>query len=101
MDATKATGLDCIGPRLLKIVSNVLTPSITCIINKSIESGGFPCTWKNAKVNPIFKIGDKDSVNNYRHISISLLTTFKKLKTFLLLYFGSFRFIRKYIKHKK
>ena len=66
-DATYATGLDCIGPRLLNIALNALTPSITYIINKSIESGGFPCTWKNAKVYPIFKIGDKDSVNNYRH----------------------------------
>ena len=70
MDATEATGLGYIGPRLLKIASDVLTPSITYIINKSIESGVFPCTWKNAKVNPIFKTGDKDSVNNYRPISI-------------------------------
>ena len=53
-----------------KIAPNVLTPSITYIINKSIESGVFPCTWKNAKVNPIFKTGDKDNVNNYRPISI-------------------------------
>ena len=43
MDATKATKLDCIVPRLLKIASNVLTPSITYMINKSIESGVFPC----------------------------------------------------------
>ena len=70
MDVTKATGLDCIGPRLLKIAPNVLTPSITYIINKSIESRVFPWTWKNAKVNPIFKTGDKDNVNNYRPISI-------------------------------
>ena len=40
------------------------------IINRSIESGIFPCIWKNAKVNPIFKSGDKDNVNNYRPISI-------------------------------
>ena len=77
MDVTKATGLDCIGPRLLKIAPNVLTPSITYIINKSIESGVFPCTWKNAKVNPIFKTGDKDNVNNYRPISI--LPTLSKI----------------------
>ena len=77
MDATKATGLDCIGPRLLKIASNVLTPSITYTIYKSIESGVFPCTWKNAKVNPIFKTGVKDSVNNYRPISI--LPTLSKI----------------------
>ena len=77
MDVTKATGLDGIGPRLLKIAPNALTPSITYMINKSIESGVFPGTWKNAKVNPIFKAGDKDNVNNYRPISI--LPTLSKI----------------------
>ena len=79
MDIKKATGLDSIGPRLLKIAPNVLTPSITYvyIINRSIESGVFPCIWKNAKVNPIFKSGDKYNVNNYRPISI--LPTLSKI----------------------
>ena len=77
MDVKKATGLDGIGPRLLKIALNVLTPSITYMINKSLESGGFPGTWKNAKVNPIFKAGDKDNKNNYRPISI--LPTLSKI----------------------
>ena len=76
MDVTKATGLDCIGPRLLKIAPNVLTPSITYII-RSFESWIFPCTWKNAKGNPIFKMGHKDNVNNYRPISI--LPTLSKI----------------------
>ena len=49
MDASKATGLDSIGPRLLKMAPNVLAPSITFMINKSIETGFFPSTWKNAK----------------------------------------------------
>ena len=41
MDGTKSTGLDCIGPRMLKIGSTVLSPSITFIINKSITSDFF------------------------------------------------------------
>ena len=76
-DIKKATGLDSLGPRLLKIAPNVLAPSITYIINRSIEYGIFPCIWKNAKVNPIFKSGDKDNVNNYRPISI--LPTLSKI----------------------
>ena len=36
MDGTKLTGLDCIGPWLLKIDSTVLSPSITFIINKAL-----------------------------------------------------------------
>ena len=42
----KATGLDSIGPKLLKIGPNISTTSITYIINKSIETGIFPGTWK-------------------------------------------------------
>ena len=49
MDGTKSTRLDCIGPRLLKIGSTVLSPSITFIINKSITSGVFPSIWKMLK----------------------------------------------------
>ena len=98
MDATEATGLGCLGLRLLKIASDVLTPSITYIVNKSIESGGFPCTWKNAKVNPIFKTGDKDSVNNYRPISI--LPTLSKIiekwiATKLMSYLNKYQLLHK------
>ena len=44
MGVTNATGLDSIGPKLLKIALNILTPSITYITNKSIESKVFPDT---------------------------------------------------------
>ena len=39
MCGTKSTGLDCIDARLLKIGSEVLSLSITFIINKMIISG--------------------------------------------------------------
>ena len=42
LNATKATGLDCIGPRLLKLAPDILCPSITYIVNKSLISGIFP-----------------------------------------------------------
>ena len=77
LDGTKSTGLDCIGPRLLKLAPNILSPSIMFIINKSITSGIFPCVWKHAKVKPLYKSGAKDDVNNYRPISI--LPTLSKI----------------------
>lgn len=77
LDGTKSTGLDCIGPRLLKLAPSILSPSITYIINKSITSGMFPSIWKHAKVNPLHKTAAKDELNNYRPISI--LPTLSKI----------------------
>ena len=70
LESAKATGLDGLGPRLLKTSAPVIAPSIAMMINKSIDSGIFPSQLKQAKVHPIFKGGDKSDPNNYRPISI-------------------------------
>ena len=70
LDISKATGLDQLGPRLLKMSTNIITSDITRIINLSISSGVFPDTWKYAKVSPLFKSGSPADINNYRPISI-------------------------------
>ncbi|MCG7877652.1 MAG: reverse transcriptase family protein [Candidatus Thiodiazotropha endolucinida] len=77
LDPAKATGLDGIGPRILKLVCNIISPSITDLINKSIQTGLFPNQLKMAKVLPIFKTGAKDDPSNYRPISI--LPTISKI----------------------
>ena len=77
LDVSKSTGLDGIGPRLLKLSSGVITKSLTFIVRKSIENGVFPLSWKQAKVTPLFKNGSRDEINNYRPISI--LPTLSKL----------------------
>ena len=77
LDSTKATDLDGLGPRLLKTIKNIISPSIAAIINKSLTSGKFPNKLKIAKVFPIFKNGSKSDPSNYRPISI--LTTISKI----------------------
>ena len=77
LNISKSTGLDNIGPKILKLSANIIAPSLVYIINKSITSGTFPSVWKEAKVKPLFKSGDKDDINNYRPISI--LPTVSKL----------------------
>ena len=57
LDASKATGLDGIGPKIMKLAANCLSPGIADLINKSIDSGSFPSQMKNAKVCPIYKGG--------------------------------------------
>ena len=70
LDPGKSTGLDGVGPRILKVVCDIISPSIAALINKSITSGSFPNQLKEAKVYPIFENGSKDGPSNYRPISI-------------------------------
>ena len=70
IDVSKATGLDKIPNRLLKIAADVVAPSLTGIFNQSLVTGIFPSDWKMAKVSPIFKNGSKSDLNNYRPISV-------------------------------
>ena len=77
LNPAKATCLDGIGPRILKLASTVLSPSITALINKSIETAKFPDQLKMAKLYPIHKGGSKSDPANYRPISI--LPTISKI----------------------
>ena len=70
IDGRKATGLDNIPCKLLKIAADVVAPSLTCIFNQSLLTGIYPSDWKLAKVTPIFKNGSKSDLNNYRPISV-------------------------------
>ena len=77
LDINKSTGLDKIGPRLLKLSAHSIAPIITFLINNSLNTSTFPSVWKEAKVKPLFKKGPSNDVNNYRPISI--LPTLSKL----------------------
>ena len=43
----KATGLDNLPPKLLKLAARVLAPSLTFIFNQSLSSGIVPLEWKD------------------------------------------------------
>ena len=70
ISANKATGPDNIPGRLLKIASDILSPSLTEIFNKSLSTGSYPDDWKMAKVMPIYKHGNITELSNYRPILI-------------------------------
>ena len=55
LNLNKSTGIVNIGPKILKLSANVITPSHTFIVYKSIISGEFPSSWKEAKIKPLFK----------------------------------------------
>jgi hypothetical protein len=73
----KATGMDGIHPKFLKMAASEIAPSLAYLFNFFIREGHFPSMWKIAKVAPIFKSGDKTNPSNYRPISV--LPTLSKI----------------------
>ena len=49
----------------LKIVADVVSPSLTGVSTQSILTAISPFDWKLAKMSPIFKNGSKPDLNNY------------------------------------
>ena len=70
LDASKAIGLDGISPRIIKLSSEIISPTLLDIINASFITGNFPDSLKSARINPIHKGGAKCDPANYRPISI-------------------------------
>lgn len=65
-----ATGWDGISLGVIRRSCGALLPPITHVINLCIASGTFPRVFKRAIVHPVYKGGCRDSVSNYRPISV-------------------------------
>lgn len=66
----KSSDISLLSIRGLRFVSNLVSPVLAEIYNKSLLQGSFPECLKTAKVIPVYKAGDRTNVNNYRPISI-------------------------------
>ena len=77
----KASGMDLMPNKFLKIAWNILAKSLCDIFNASIESKIFPQDFIIAKVTPIIKGGLTDVLSNYRPISVlsTIARIFEKL----------------------
>lgn len=67
---SNAVGLDKIPLKFLKILSPVILPYLTHIMNFAITSAVFPKVWKSAKTFPVHKKTNSYNLNDYRAISI-------------------------------
>ena len=67
---TKSFGVDNISSCFLKLALPYIENSLAFLFNTSIETSQFPDSWKVARINPIFKEGDKTEKSNYRPISV-------------------------------
>jgi len=70
LSANKATGPDNVSARILKEAGVSIVPSLTRLINMSLQTCEMPLAWKKANVIPLHKKGEKDILSNYRPISI-------------------------------
>lgn len=72
-----STGHDGISTKVIKKLSHKLAPDIVILINTIFETGVYPSQFKLAMVTPLFKGGNKSSVENFRPISV--LTILNKI----------------------
>ena len=70
LNVTKATGMDGVPAKILKMMSSLIAPSLTFIFNLSIKTGIYIDVWKLARVIAIYKSKDKHKCENYRLTSI-------------------------------
>jgi hypothetical protein len=70
LNTKKATGVDRMPPKLLKIGADSVTPSVRFLINKSLTTCTFPDVLKQAVVTPVYKKKDALDKANYRPVSI-------------------------------
>ena len=67
---SKASGIDNISARFLRMAASVIAPSIARLINHSFQVSVFLSRWKTAKVTLLHKGGELDDISNYRPISV-------------------------------
>ena len=80
LDTSKATGIDDIPARLIKISADVGKKPFTKIINKSIERSMYPNLMKIGKITPIYKGGKgSNRLNKKDYRPVSVLTAFSKV----------------------
>lgn len=66
----KATGVDSISIKLLKLTKPSIVKPITNLINHSLVTSSFPDRLKEAQVTPLYKKNDPMLKSNYRPVSI-------------------------------
>ena len=70
LNPNKSHGHDMISIRMLKICGKSICKPLRLIFQDCIDNGIYPLDWKKANVVPAFKKNDKQSIKNYRPISL-------------------------------
>ena len=71
LDTNKAHGLGLISILMRKSFCNSIYKPLQLIFRSYIENGKFQSEWKKANVAPVYKKGNKQSMENDRLVSIT------------------------------
>ena len=69
LDSKKPAGLDRIRVKDIKAINEKISPIITTLIKKTIDTGEIPSKLKTSIHRAIYKTGNKKDFNNYRQIA--------------------------------
>jgi len=67
----KSPGIDGFSSTYILMCKNILAKPLALMFNKSLNTGEIPEDWKKANITPILKKGNKNSVENYRPVSLT------------------------------
>ena len=70
LDSGKANGHDSISIRMLKLCGSAIYKTLVIIFKQSVDTGISPSEWKKGNIVPIHKKGDKQTLKNYRPVSL-------------------------------
>ena len=70
LDPNIAHGHDMLSIRMIKLCGNSICKPLSIIFKDCLSEGKFPHEWKKANVVPVHKKGNKQSLENYRPISL-------------------------------
>ncbi|GAB0179643.1 mitochondrial enolase superfamily member 1 [Grus japonensis] len=73
LGSSDGTRLDCIHPRVLREVAEVLTKPLSITYQQSWIAGEIPVDWRLANVTPFHNKGWKENLGNYKPVSLTLV----------------------------
>ena len=88
INPTKAPGMDGIGPNFLKTCALAICDPLLHLFTQCLSQQNIPSVWRSHCITPVFKLGDRSSINNYRPISLLSCTSkwviYNKVINFLM-----------------